>query len=104
MDLIYFILCAYGMTQIILYGSIFNKIRPSKEWLGGFGKLFHCAMCMGFWAGIFLAFLSPFCSLWQYDFTIANIFLLGCLSSGTSYILNRLVNDDGVSITLNKNE
>ena len=104
MDLIYFILCAYGMTQIILYGSIFNKIRPSKDWLGGFGKLFHCAMCMGFWVGVFLAFLSPFCSLWQYELAIANIFLLGCLSSGTSYILNRLVNDDGVSITLNKNE
>ena len=27
------------MTQIIVYGSIFNTVRPSKEKLGGF---FHC--------------------------------------------------------------
>jgi hypothetical protein len=92
------------VTQVILYGSIFNKIRPRKEWGLGFGKLFHCAMCMGFWVGIFLAFLSPSCSLWQYELTIANIFLLGCLSSGTSYILNRVINDDGISVSLNKNQ
>ena len=104
MDLVYFILCSYGLTQILLYGSIFNKVRPSKTWLSGFGKLFHCAMCMGFWAGAALALLSPFCSLWGYELAIINVFLLGCLASGTSYILNRLVNDDGVSISLNKNE
>ena len=104
MDLIYFILCAYGMTQVILYGSIFNKIRPSKDWLGGLGKLFHCAMCLGFWTGVFLTLISPLCSLWHYDPTITNLFIMGCLSSGTSYILNRMINDDGISVSLNKNE
>jgi len=104
MDLVYFILCSYGMTQIILYGSIFNKIRPSKEWLRGSGKLFHCAMCAGFWSGVFLALLSPFCSLWYYESSAANLFIMGCLSSGTSYILNRMINDDGISVSLNKNE
>ena len=28
MDLIYFILTAYGLTQLLCYGKIFGKIRP----------------------------------------------------------------------------
>ena len=104
MDLVYFILCAYGMAQIILYGSIFNKIRPSKEWLNGFGKLFHCALCLGFHVGWFLLLLSPYTELWDYKVTLVNLFLFGCLSSGSTYILNRVFNDYGVSIHLNKNE
>jgi len=104
MDLIYFILCAYGLTQILLYGSMFNRVRPSKDFLGGLGKLFHCAICMGFWVGFSLAILSPFCSLWHYEPSIVNLFIMGCISSGTSYVLNRMINDDGISVSLNKNE
>lgn len=104
MELVYFILCAYGMTQIILYGSIFNKIRPSTEWRGGFGKLFHCALCLGFHTGWFLLLLSPYTELWGYKVTLTNLFLFGCLGSGSTYILNRVFNDYGVSIHLNKNE
>lgn len=49
MDLIYFILTAYGMTQIIISGTIFDKIRPSKEWLAGTGQVFTvpCAWAFG---------------------------------------------------------
>jgi hypothetical protein len=39
MELIYFVLACWGLTQALLYGSIFDRIRPSREWLGGFGKL-----------------------------------------------------------------
>ena len=51
MELITFILCAYGLTQIVVYGKIFNKIRPTK---GRAGELFRCPMCMGFHVGWFL--------------------------------------------------
>ena len=34
MELLTFILSAYGLTQIIVYGKLFNKIRPSKGRLG----------------------------------------------------------------------
>ena len=50
-DLVYFVLAAYGMTQILVYGSILNPIRPKK---GKLGELFECPMCMGFWVGVFL--------------------------------------------------
>ena len=98
MELIYFILTAYGLTQILIYGSIFNKIRPSKEWLNGFGKLFHCPMCMGFWVGVFLFAINPFTELFTFEYKLANAFILGCLSSGTSYLLSVLVNDFGLNL------
>jgi len=99
-DLIYFILCAYGLTQILVFGSIFNRLRPSKEWLRGFGKLFHCPMCMGFWVGIFLFGINGLTELFTFDYNLANGFLLGCLSSGTSYLISITVNDCGLKINL----
>ena len=98
MPLLYFILVAYGMTQLIVYASIFNKIRPTKEWLGGFGELFHCPMCMGFWVGVFLCGINDFTELFTFEHTIVNYFILGCLSSGTSYVLNMVFGDCGIKI------
>tara|TARA_R110000824_G_scaffold8737_3_gene39577 strand:- start:43697 stop:44026 length:330 start_codon:yes stop_codon:yes gene_type:complete len=99
MGLIYFILTAYGLTQIIIFGSIFNKVRPSKTWFYGFGKLFHCPMCMGFWVGVLLFCINKWTELFTYEYSLANAFILGCLSSGTSYLLSVLINDFGFKIT-----
>ena len=103
MDLLCFILAAYGMTQIIIFGSIFNKIRPSKERFGGLGKLFHCPMCMGFWVGVFLFGINDQTELFSFEYNVVNALILGCLSSGTSYLLSVLVNDFGFKVT-HKNE
>ena len=89
MGLLYFILCAYGLTQILAYGSIFNKIRPEHHF-------FHCPMCIGFWVGVFLVGVNRYTELFIFDNNIVNYFLLGCLSSGTSYILCTLFGDNGV--------
>ena len=99
MDLIYFILCAYGLTQILIYGSIFNKIRPSKTWLHGCGTLFHCPMCMGFWTGVFLFSINGYTELFTFEYNFINMLLLGCLSSGTSYFISMLVNDFGLKLS-----
>jgi len=98
MDLLYFVLSAYGLTQIITCGSIFDRIRPSKNWLYGFGKLFHCPMCMGFWTGLFLFGINGYTELFTFEYRIANALILGCLSSGTSYLLSVLVNDFGLKL------
>ena len=89
MGLLYFVLCAYGLTQILVYGTIFDKIRPKHH-------LFHCPMCVGFWAGVFLVGINRYTELFIFDNNIINYFLLGCLSSGTSYILCTLFGDNGV--------
>ena len=101
MELIYFVLAAYGLTQILIYGSIFNRIRPNKDWLHGFGKLFHCPMCMGFHVGWFLVLLSPLTELFSFDVSLFNFAIMGSLSSGTSYILSMLFSDDGIQIAQN---
>jgi len=95
MELITFVLAAYGLTQILVYGKIFDRLRPKR---GRLRKLSTCPMCMGFHVGWFLMLLSPFTELFNFDVTIANFFILGWLSSGTSYILNMIFGDSGLQI------
>ena len=104
MELLWFILAAYGLTQILVYGTIFNKMRPQKSWLGGFGELFHCPMCMGFWVGVFLLGISNWTELFSFEYNLVNALLLGCISSGTSYILNMIFGDCGIKIERINNE
>ncbi len=82
MLLLVFILACYGLTNILTYGKIFDKIRPKEHF-------FHCSMCVGFWVGMFNWFLvsPPF-----------NLFVAGCISSGTSYILDKIICDEGIVI------
>ena len=95
MGLLYFILVCYGLTQIWVYGTIFDKVRPTKGFLG---ELFHCPMCTGFWVGILVHGLSFYTELFTFEMNLATSFLLGCLSSGTSYVLSTLFGDEGVKI------
>ena len=104
MELIYFILCAYGLTYILVYGSIFNAFRPTT---GKLGELAHCPLCVGFWVGVFLWSINCFTELFTYDYNFVNALLLGWLSSGTSYFLSMLLDDFGLkfrNIGENKNE
>ena len=95
-DLIYFILIAHGLTQILCYGKIFDKIRPAE---GFFGELFRCSMCVGFHVGWFLWLIKPLTNLYHFDNSILTAFLLACLSSGTSYLLDKTVSDNGIKFS-----
>lgn len=95
MELLTFILAAYGLTQIIVYSSIFNPLRPKK---GRLKELATCPMCIGFHVGWVLMLLSPFTELFNFDVTVVNFFILGWLSSGTSYLLNMVFGDDGIQV------
>ena len=95
MELIWFVLASYGLTQILVYGKIFNNYRPNKEDFMGWGELFHCPMCMGFWVGLFLFLINGFTELFTCEYSLINAFLCGCISAGTSYILSMLVDDFG---------
>ena len=95
-SLIWFVLCVYGMTQILVYGKIFKNLRPSKKSLSGFGEVFHCPMCMGFWIGVFFFGINRWTELFTYEYTLANLLILGCAGSGSSYILCTLFGDEGI--------
>jgi hypothetical protein len=80
------------MTQILTVGHIFNKIRPKN-------KFFHCSQCMGFWVGCLIFLIFWFNGISLFPTIFFGIPLFGFLSSGTSYILNRIVDDDGFKIS-----
>ena len=95
LELTYFILSAFGLTQILIYGSILNPIRPTK---GKLGELFKCPMCMGFWVGLFLWSINPYTQLFSFDESSATAFILACISSATSYVLAMMFDDDGIKV------
>ena len=95
MELIYFIFSAYGLTQILCYGSILDSIRPTK---GLLGELFHCPMCLGFWVGMFLFGINGYTELFTFDHSLVTGFVLGCYSSIVCYFSSMLVNDYGLNV------
>ena len=99
MCLLYFILVCFGLTNILVYGSIFNCIRPKQ---GLWGELFKCPMCMGFHVGYVVALLINLSSMFNISTNIVDTFLLACLSSGTSYVFCSLFSDFGINFKINK--
>jgi hypothetical protein len=100
MGVLLFILVAYGISNIVVFGSIFDSFREFWNDLSPnfFGKLFGCMMCFPTWVGIFLSLgshltgylqFSPFA---HYGLEIAPlaIFLDGCLASGCVWILHTI--------------
>ena len=81
---------------MIVYGKIFEDIRPKKDYAKKWNTLWNCPLCVGFHVGWVLMLLSPFTELFSFDVSVFNFFLLGWLSSGTSYILNMVFGDNGV--------
>mgnify|MGYP003648157392 FL=1 len=92
MELIIWILAAYGMTQILVYGSIFDTPR---DWIKTnstfFGDLISCVMCTSTWVGFFfsLTFFSPTIDLVLIPYS--NIFFDGILASGSVWALNAFI-------------
>ena len=102
-ELILFILIAYGLTQILVYSDmpLLKRLRPEKQSYKGYGKVFHCPMCMGFHVGWILMLLSPVTQLFNFEVSLVNALLLGSLSSGTSYALSMVFGDQGIQIAQN---
>jgi hypothetical protein len=101
MELLYFLLVSSGMTQILVYGKIFDRIRPSRGW---FGELFSCSMCTGFWVGVFLWLSNDLTTLFNYDYSLFTGLFLGCVSSGTSYVFSVLIDDNGLRVERSNND
>lgn len=95
MKIILFELACYGITNIMVVGSIFEKWRGFWKWLNPsfFGKLFTCMICLSTWVGGILSvifnyygFSTPFS-----DYGITNdylrVFLDACLTSGIVWLI-----------------
>ena len=95
MTFIWFCLISYGLTQILVYGKIFDPIRPKS---GKLGQLLKCPMCTGFWVGIFLWFVKDYTQLFTFDDSLVTAFLLGCAASASSFLASMFMSDEGINI------
>ena len=90
-----FLLTCCGMTQIIVFGKIFDSIRPE-------GNLFHCPMCMGFHVGWVVYLLSFFTVAMNLgEFSLIMLFFYSCISSAVSYVYCNMFDDNGLRIGKN---
>lgn len=105
MKLLIFISIAYGLSNILIYGSIFEKLRNKLDKFSPnfWGKLFSCFICLPTWIGFLGSYL-----IWSptehYEivtqglnlelFTITkgtiSVFLDGCLTSGLVWLVHTL--------------
>tara|TARA_B100001057_G_scaffold489802_1_gene576822 strand:- start:394 stop:705 length:312 start_codon:yes stop_codon:yes gene_type:complete len=92
---IWFCLISYGLTQILVYGKIFDPLRPKS---GKLGQLLECSMCTGFWVGLFLWSVKDYTQLFTFDDSFVTALLLGFASSAAAYIGNMVFGDSGLKI------
>ena len=104
-SLVIFMLAAYGMTTILVYGSIFNGLRsfiheqantqtpniltPGFKFVS---ELIQCMLCTGTWTGFFLSLtmFSPvhtFIGLNEYY----SVFFDGIFSAGAVWAINAII-------------
>lgn len=103
-ELILWILLSYGMTNILVYGSIFKQLRlnikkygedehePFQEFWRFLDGILSCVMCCSTWTGFFIGMIlySPtheFLSIstrWSWFFD-------GVFSSGAVWAINAIV-------------
>ena len=100
MTTLYYIFMTYGLTNILVFGKIFDKPRNWVSDKSSFLKgLLGCMMCLSTWVGMIssLFFFSPVMSLklvnpildWHYGivFPLA-IFLDAMFTSGTVWVIH----------------
>lgn len=94
MELIVFLLAAYGISNIMVHSSIFEwwrilMVKISPNFLG---DLFQCMMCLPFWVGIALSVI--FGSVVGTEFDMSSVWLAtfidGCLASGGVWLIHTL--------------
>lgn len=101
--IIIWILISYGLTTILVYGSIFNGVRNKIKEVGESNDvlapififihgILSCMLCCGAWSGFFLGifFYSPVAEIFDIN-PIVSIFFDGLLSAGAVWAFNAII-------------
>lgn len=87
-------IAAIGATIILVYGKIFERVRPKYY-------LFHCPMCIGFHVGwIFSLIFFVLYGVLETN-TVLEIIKEGFICSVLSYIVAMTFSDEGINIKTN---
>lgn len=94
MDILFlWIMTAYGMTSILVWGSIFESTRNFiKKHSKFFGDLITCTLCTSTWVGFFMSIVlggvtSPVLNVhWS-----LGIFFDGMFTAGSVWALNAII-------------
>lgn len=98
-NLLLFAFISYGMTTILVYGSIFEGLRNKIHQWGNkssvgkfFSDLISCMLCTSTWVGFFLSItmFSPTQTIYGIDFPL-NIFFDGMFSAGIVWAINSII-------------
>lgn len=92
-SLLVWIFVSYGMTSIIVWGSIFEPLREFiKKHSKFFGDLISCVLCTSTWVGFFLSiFMFSITDVLFYVRMPFNIFFDGMFSAGIVWAVNSII-------------
>ena len=99
-ELVLFSVVVYGISNIVVYSTMFNWLREAFLKLNPkfLGKIFTCMMCFPTWCGflistilwcLHLGQLTP-CGNWGITIPWLAIFLDGCIASGVTWVINTI--------------
>ncbi len=94
--LLVWILIAYGMTSILVWGSIFDKVRIwIKKHSKFFGELIGCTLCTSTWVGFFMSLvLGSITKMVSFNDTypqIVYVFFDGMFTAGAVWAINAII-------------
>jgi hypothetical protein len=84
---------AYGMTSILVWGSIFESTREFiKKKSKFFGDLISCTLCTSTWVGFFMSIvLDGLTSSFFDTFYLVGVFFDGMLTAGMVWAINAII-------------
>lgn len=94
MDILFlWILTAYGMTSIIVWGSIFESTREViKKRSKFFGDLVSCTLCTSTWVGFFMSLvLGGIVSNVMNVHWLLGVFFDGMFTAGSVWAINAII-------------
>jgi hypothetical protein len=95
LNLLILLLASVGMTLIVVFGKIFDSIRPqTPPW--------NCTLCMGFYCGIIVNFMLYYMDMSLFPSVIFGCTLAGFISSLMSWVVSSIIDDSGLAIKVKK--
>jgi hypothetical protein len=91
--LLFFAFASYGMTSILVWGSLFESTRVwIKKHSKFFGDLFSCTLCTSTWVGFFMSLVLG--GLTNHYFNVpwyVCMFFDGMYSAGIVWAINAII-------------